>query len=61
MLRFTPLGPARGAGRTWEAARREHRDAVLVAAPGGRVDVLDAPELAAGAAALPDAWTEACA
>jgi len=59
--RFTPLGPARGAGRTWVIPRREHRDAVFVAAAGGRADVLDAPELAAGEAPVPDAWTEVVA
>ena len=61
MARFVPLGPARGAGRTWTPLRVEHRDAVLVAAAGGRVAVLDAPEVTAAAARIPPAWTEAVA
>lgn len=47
MQRFAPLGPARGDGRWWPAGEREHRDALLVAARGGRADVIDAPEGAA--------------
>ncbi len=61
LVRFTPLGPARGAGRSWPTARIEHRDAVFVAAPGGRVDVLDDPTVAADVARIPAVWTEAVA
>jgi exopolysaccharide biosynthesis protein len=61
MARYVPLGPARGAGRTWTIARAEYRDAVFVAAAGGRVAVLDAPEVRADGARIPPAWTEAVA
>lgn len=54
MQRFAPLGPARGDGRWWPAGAREHRDALLVAARGGRVDLIDAPEGAA-----PTLWSDA--
>ena len=37
-----PTGPARGAGRSWTAGRREYHDADFVAGPGGRAAVLDA-------------------
>lgn len=59
-----PTGPARGARRAWPAGRREHHDAVFVAAPGGRAAVLDAREGSAPALwsdvdrAVPTAWTE---
>jgi Phosphodiester glycosidase len=65
--RLAPLGPARGGGRWWPEGLREHRDALFVAAAGGRVDVLDAPD-ATTPALWPDAehhvapaWTEVVA
>lgn len=59
-----PTGPARGAGRSWVAGRREHHDAVFVAGPGGRAAVLDAPGgrgpalWADAEREVPAAWTE---
>lgn len=59
---YAPLGPARGAGRAWPAGPREHRDALFVAASGGRAEVIDAtaaPALWADAqTAVPAVWTE---
>ena len=54
MRTSTPLGPARGAGRWWPDGEREHRDALFVSAPGGRVDVIDAP-----GATTPTLWLDA--
>lgn len=62
-----PLGPARGDGRWWPDGAREHRDALFVAAPGGRVSVLDATaddvrsRWANAAARVGDAWREVVA
>ncbi len=63
----TPLGPARGGGRWWPDGAREHRDALFVAAPGGRVDVIDAPDVASPSlwpdarSVVSDAWTDVIA
>jgi hypothetical protein len=44
MRTFEPLGPAMGAGHWWPHTRREHRDALLTAAPGGQIAVIAAPD-----------------
>jgi hypothetical protein len=49
-----PLGPARGDGRWWPEGAREHRDALLLSARTGPLQILEAPAL--GAAAL---WQDA--
>jgi hypothetical protein len=49
-----PLGPARGAGRDWTAAHREHRDALLAfdaSAQPHLLDAIDSPR--------PTLWTDA--
>ena len=53
MMRFTRSAPR--AVRVAHGPRRviEHRDAVFVAAPGGRADVLDDPAAAADVARIP--------
>ena len=60
-----PLGPARGDGRWWPDAPREHHDALLLASRDGRVDLvecLDAPTLWTDAAQrVTDPWTEVIA